>query len=65
MRVRHWRGCAVARIGHGAPATRATQPRAGGEAVSAQPVHGADVDRHGHAAPAAVLTHRTLRRHRS
>jgi hypothetical protein len=54
LRLRHWRGCAVARIGHGAPA-----------AGAAQPVHGAQIVRHGHAARAAVLAHRTFRRHRS
>jgi murein DD-endopeptidase MepM/ murein hydrolase activator NlpD len=47
LRVRHWRGCAVARIG------------------GAQPVHGAQIVRHGQAARATLLAHRAFRRHRS
>lgn len=70
LRVRHWRGCAVARIGHGAPSARAgaikaAPPHVGGEAGAAQPVHGAQIVRHGHAARAALAAHRTFRRHRS
>jgi len=68
LRLRHWRGCPVARTGRGAPAARAggikaTQPQAGGEAGAA--VDGAHVVRHGPAARATVLTHRTSRHHRS
>jgi murein DD-endopeptidase MepM/ murein hydrolase activator NlpD len=69
LRVRHWRGCAVARIGHGAPAASAGEIKAApphvGEAGAAPAVKGAQIVRHGHAARAAVLTHRTFRRHRS
>ncbi len=69
LRLRHWRGCAVARLGHGAPAARAeaikdTQARVGGEAGAAHPVHGAHIIRHG-GARAALLAHRLFRRHRS
>jgi murein DD-endopeptidase MepM/ murein hydrolase activator NlpD len=53
-RLRHWRGCAVARIGQAAPA-----------ADAAPAVKGAQVVRHGQAARAAVVAHRTFRRHRS
>ena len=51
LRARHWRGCAVARIGHGA-------------AGASQSVHGAQDVRHDHV-PRAELAHRTSRRHRS
>jgi len=51
-RGRHWRGCGVARIGHG------------GAGVAKQ-AHDAQVLRHDPDAPAAVVTHRPLRRHRS
>jgi hypothetical protein len=54
LRLRHWRGCAVARIGHGEP-----------PAGAAPAVQGAQIVRHGQAARAAVVAHRTFRRHRS
>ena len=54
-RHRHWRGCAARTAGmqavHGVHAEHG--------------VHGANLLHHGHAARAAVLTHRSYRRHRS
>jgi murein DD-endopeptidase MepM/ murein hydrolase activator NlpD len=74
VRLRRWRGCTVARVGHGANPARtgikATQPQLAqpaesGEAAATTAVQGARILRHGHAAPAAVLAHRAPRQPRS